>query len=99
MKLVINTCFGAFEINPYVAERYDFDRYNESRTNKKLIKLIELGVDCNGSCSELRVVDIPDEATDYKIIDQDGAEEVIYVIDGKIKSFSYDDFFYDEGIE
>lgn len=89
MKLVINTCFGGFGINPSIAGKYGFDEYSESRTNKKLIELIEHGVDCNGSCSELKVVDIPDEATDYKIIDYDGSEDVLYVINGKIK-YLYD---------
>lgn len=85
MKLVINTCYGGFGIKRSIAEAYGFNKYDESRTNKKLIELIERGVDCNNSCSRLEVVDIPDEATDYEIIDCDGAENIRYVIDGKIK--------------
>jgi len=85
MKLVINTCYGRFGIRRFIAESYGFNQYDESRTNKKLIELIERGVDCNTSRSRLEVVEIPDEATDYEIIDRDGAENIHYVIDGKIK--------------
>ncbi len=92
MKLVINTCYGGFGIKPEIIKKYGFNkrdlldyRYEkESRTDKKLIELIESGVDCNGTCSKLAVVEIPDEATDYYIEEYDGAENVLYVLDGKI---------------
>ena len=92
MKLVINTCYGGFGIKPEIVKEYGFDkralldyRYEkESRTDKKLIELIESGIDCNSECSELAVVEIPDEATDYYIEEYDGAENVLYVLDGKI---------------
>lgn len=84
MKYVINACFGGFSINPKIADEYGFDPYNEKRTNRQLIELIESGVDCNGEDSKLIVVDIPDNATDCYIDSDDGFETVIYVVDGKI---------------
>lgn len=92
MKLVINTCFGGFRIKPEIVRKYGLDKCNpagyeidtNSRTNKKLIELIESGINCSGMCSKLAVVEIPDEATDYCIEEYDGAEYVLYVIDGKI---------------
>lgn len=86
MKLVINTCFGNFHIKPEIVENYRLYKSDDIRTDKKLIALIESGIDCNGMCSKLAVVEIPDEATDYYINDYDGVESVFYVVDGKIYS-------------
>lgn len=84
MKMVINTCFGEFSINQKIADIFGFDRYNEKRTNRQLIELIESGIDCNDEDSKLVVVDIPDNATDCYINSYDGREIAIYVVDGKI---------------
>lgn len=89
MKLVINRCFGGFSVKPEIRKKYGLencDRWNseDCHTNKKLIELIESGIDCNDTCSKLQIVEIPDEATDYYVKAYDGAESVLYVIDGKI---------------
>lgn len=84
MKYVINACFGGFGIKKDIAEKYGLDRYAEDRDNPKLIELIESGVNCNDDCAELKVVDIPDDATDYEFDDYDGYESIIYVLNGKI---------------
>lgn len=84
MKFVINACYGGFSIKKSVAKAYGFDPYCEERDNSILIKLIESGVDCNGSCAELKIVDIPDDATDYEFDEYDGYESITYVVDGKI---------------
>lgn len=87
MKVVINACFGGFAVNDKIAKQYfDGNCYRIKRTNATLINLIESGIDCNDSCSLLKVVDIPDNATDWRIIEYDGAEYVIYVVDGKMHS-------------
>ena len=90
MKLVINTCYGGFSVKPEIRKKYGLkkcDRWssNDFRTDKKLIELIESGIDCNDTCSELQIVEIPDEATDYYVEEYDGAETVLYVINGKIQ--------------
>lgn len=84
MKIVINACYGGFGIKDEIVNQYGFSKYSESRTNKKLIELIESGVDCNDGYSHLTVVYVPDEATDYFIDEYDGNERVICVIDGKL---------------
>lgn len=80
-------------MKPEIIEKYGFDKRNpwvyrdgkESRTDEKLIELIESGINCNSRCSKLAVVEIPDEATDYYIEEHDGAESVLYVLNGKIR--------------
>jgi hypothetical protein len=89
MKLAINNCIGGFNVKQDIIEKYNLEDVNlwdsnDCHTNKKLIELIELGIDCSGDCSELIVVEIPDESTDYYIDAYDGAEGVLYVVDGKI---------------
>lgn len=86
MKIVINECFGGFGIKPEIMKQYNLTEGSEARTNKILIDLIEKEVDCNDPYSQLVVKEIPDNATDYRIIDYDGAEEILYVVDGKIHS-------------
>lgn len=88
MKIVINKCFGGFSVNDNIVKmlnlesRYDLE---DDRTNVKLIELIESGVNVNDDYSDLVVVEIPDDATDYMINEYDGYETVYYVLDGKIK--------------
>lgn len=88
MKIVINKCFGGFSVNDNIVKmlnlesRYDLE---DDRTNAKLIELIESGVNVNNDYSDLVVVEIPDDATDYMINEYDGYENVLYVLDGKIK--------------
>lgn len=89
MKLVINKCFGVFRVKSEIRKKYgleECDLWNskDCHTNKKLIELIELGINCSGTNAELIVVEIPDEATDYYIEEYDGLESVIYVVDGKV---------------
>ena len=40
--------------------------------------------EASGFYSKLRIVEIPDDYTDYYIDEYDGAESVIYVKDGKL---------------
>ena len=39
----------------------------------------------SGLCARLKVVEIPDEATDWEIDEYDGSESIICVVDGKIR--------------
>lgn len=88
MKIVINKCFGGFAVNDNIVKmlnlesRYDLE---DDRTNAKLIELIESGVNVNDNYSDLVVIEIPDDATDYMINEYDGYENVLYILDGKIK--------------
>ena len=87
MKVVINDCFGGFAINSEIAKQFfNGKQYEIKRTDPTLISLIESGIDCNDSYSELKVVEIPENATDWRVIEYDGAEYIIYVVDGKMHS-------------
>lgn len=89
MKVVINDCFGGFSINREIAKQHFNDKwYTIERTNPTLIDLIESGINCSGLYSELKVVEIPETATDWRIFDYDGLEYIIYVVDGKIYSIN-----------
>jgi hypothetical protein len=89
MKIAVNKSYGGFILNeqqtelisPYVDEDffYDVDYKTELRTNEHLIKAIEQ------IPSTIKVVEIPDNATDWIINEYDGFESVYYVVDGKIK--------------
>lgn len=89
MKIVINKCFGGFSVNDNIVKmlnlesRYDLE---DDRTNARLIKIMEDGYfNVNDENSDLEIVEIPDEATDYMITEYDGYENILYVLDGKIK--------------
>lgn len=88
MKIVINRCFGGFSVNDDIVKMLNlkngYDLEND-RTNAKLIELIESGVNVNSRFSNLAVVEIPEDATDYVIEEYDGCEHILYVLDGKIK--------------
>lgn len=92
MKLVINGTFGGFAMSPTTCELLHttwYDDSNEVRTNPILIDRVERGLEGRINIrsdlhSNLQVVEIPDGATDYMIIDYDGIETCYYVLDGKI---------------
>lgn len=88
MKIAINYSYGGFDLKESIIKKYGFDpdiAYNYiSRTDLKLIELIESGVDVADESCKIKIVSIPDKATDWTIIEYDGAEDVIYVLDGKI---------------
>lgn len=93
MKIVINTCYGGFGLSDEALADLgieDYRLYDRGfRTNEALVALIEeKGSDyCSDRLSSLKVVKIPDEATDWEIPEYDGAEEVLAVIKGKICHF------------
>ena len=93
MKVAINVNFGGFRLKKDIAKKYGWDEWDVDRTDPKLIELIESGVNVSADdpsdyddedYSPIQVVNIPDEATDWEIIEYDGAEDIIYVLDGKI---------------
>ena len=86
MKLVINPSYGGFSINEkWRAENCEKNCKEDCRKCAKLISAIEDRENVNGNYSRLAVVDFPDEATDYEILDYDGSESLLYVLDGKIR--------------
>lgn len=65
----------------------NMDEYfsKEVRTDPYLIQLIENnGPEIYECYCEPKIVEIPDEASDWKIYEFDGLEWIVYVMDGKI---------------
>jgi hypothetical protein len=81
MKIVINGDFGGF--GDEVDLRYEdmVLSHNNDRTNPWLVQFVE---NKPHLCGDLKVVTIPDSATDWEIHEYDGCESIIYVEDGKI---------------
>lgn len=97
MKVVYNVDFGGFSLSPDAVEyirskdskaikEYDDDGRDIERTNPYLIEYIErFGAEsANGRHADLKVVNLPDNCTDYRIDEYDGLETIYYVVDGKI---------------
>lgn len=87
MKIVVNKCFGGFSVSEKVRDALGLNLvYGEvDRTDPKLIELVEaLGDEANGRSARLRIVNIPDDSTDWEIDEYDGAERVLFVVNGKI---------------
>lgn len=85
MKLVLNKCYGGFHIPYAVCQSLGCTKYNGiSRDNPVLVEFVEERGEYREDFSRLRVVVIPDEATDWEINDYDGLESITYVMDGKL---------------
>jgi len=86
MKMIINDCYGGFGVRQEVLDELELNDFSEEelRTAARLIEEIENGKDVSDDCAELKVVEIPDESTDYYLDEYDGLESVIYVVDGKL---------------
>lgn len=86
MKMIINDCFGGFGVRQEVLDELELNDFNEEelRTAARLIEEIENGKDVSDDCAELKVVEIPDESTDYYLDEYDGLESITYVLNGKL---------------
>lgn len=83
MKFVLNKCFGGFGLSNWAKEQMGCSE--PYRDDPEFVSLIEEYSDkVSGSCAELKVIEIPDNTTDYEIDEYDGFESIIYVVDGKI---------------
>jgi len=76
-KIVINNCYGGFGLSEIALEMLGIeDCYDMERDNPRLIEVVEnLGSKADGLCSELRIVEIP-ENVEWHIEDYDGSEWV-----------------------
>lgn len=95
MKIVYNACYGGFCGSDLLVERwneampmlkvedgYELVRY---RTHPELVELVEqLGEAASEGLSFLRVAELSDDTTDYTIVENDGKENIYFVVDGKI---------------
>ena len=88
MKIVINTCWGGFTLSKEATELYkqktninvDVEKlisYEIPRNDPVLIEIVEtLGDNASTKGSKLQVVQIPDDATDWRIEEYDGWEHI-----------------------
>lgn len=89
MKFAINRTYGGFCLSTKAEEMLP-NGYVD-RDDPDLIEVIEtLGDEASGKYGKIRVAEIPDEATDWRIDEYDGLETLLYVIDGKIIEWDED---------
>ena len=92
MKFVLNKCYGGFGLSDKAEDELkaklnleEFFSWKIARNNEALVEIVErLGAEANGCFAELKVVDIPDENTDFEIDNYDGIETITYVLNGKL---------------
>lgn len=91
MTFILNKCYGGFGISEFALNQlgvdhiFTFDNTDTELVNKLAALINKYGSEaCSCSFSKLRVVEIPDCATDYEIDEYDGFETIIYVVNGKI---------------
>ena len=86
MKIVVNRCFGGFDLPIEFYNMYpDVEEWDIERTDETLIEFLETHDKYTVPYyTKLKVVEIPDAATDWRISDYDGAESILYVVNGKI---------------
>lgn len=86
MKIVINTIYGRFELSEECCNTLgDLVNRPNLRTNPNFVRLVERDSDwASGEEAALKVVEIPDDITDWEIENYDGIEAVTYVRNGRI---------------
>lgn len=88
MKIVINKCYGGFGLSRIAEELYkerkgitdpNWYYYDIPRDDPILVEMVEtMGDQVNGSCSDLRIVEIPDDVN-WQVDEYDGHEWVAEV--------------------
>jgi hypothetical protein len=86
--IVINNCYGGFSLSEQAELRYremagitDPNWYNRdiARDDPYLVQIVrEMGTDANGSCAELKIVEVPADV-EWQIEEYDGNEWVAEV--------------------
>lgn len=86
MKIIINDCFGGYGLSEDFLEKYGKEFKELKRNDPQLVAAIEeFGEEeSSGYYAKLRIVEIPDDCTDYYVHEYDGEESVIYVRGGKL---------------
>ena len=85
MELVINVSYGGFSLPQGFCEMYELDEYDDiERDDVRLVEYVKEHDGVEVEYGDLEVVTLPQGCTDYYIDEYDGAETVIYVVDGKI---------------
>ena len=97
MKIVINACYGGFRLSDEMLKKLGTDEaFTHDRTDPKLIELVEAmpNVKRNDGYgfiqrTDLKVITIPDDITDWTLIIYDGLERIIFAQNGKLYEAYY----------
>lgn len=97
MKIVINTCYGGFALSDDMLKELGTDKvFTHDRTDPKLIEIVEAKpnnrVEDDDNCTELRVITLPDDVTDFIITNYDGNEKIVFVRNGKLYQAYWDHY-------
>ena len=86
MKFVLNKCYGGFDLSEEAQEILGQADYDIKRDDPNLLALIEeKGIQfVQGKYAKLKIVEIPESATDFTLDEYDGWERIIYVVNGKL---------------
>lgn len=91
MKYIINSTYGGFtiptEIMNYLNLNSQFDTIDDIRTDPYFIDWVQNNcakLNLKGRKADLVVVEIPDNATDWRLEEYDGLESITAVVDGKL---------------
>lgn len=86
MKFVLNKCYGGFDLSEEAQEILGQADYEIKRDDPDLLALIEeKGIQfVQGKYAKLKVIEVPESATDFTLDEYDGWERIIYVVDGKL---------------
>ena len=86
MKFVLNKCYGGFDLSEEAQKILGKEDYEIKRDDPDLLALIEeKGIQfVQGKYAKLKVVEVPESATDFTLDEYDGWERIIYVLDGKL---------------
>lgn len=92
MKIILNKCYGGFHfsremkeiLSKMVSENVEWE--DDFSMDSSAISLIEAkGSEwASGRHSKLEVVEVPPEATDWCLEEDDGYERIVYVVNGKL---------------
>lgn len=81
MKVIINTSFGGVT-EETAKQRFDAELIEKVLSGRFVGRTHEGPF--GGYAETLKVIEIPDTATDIRIVNYDGCEGVLYVLDGLI---------------
>lgn len=91
-KILVNRCYGGFgfskEMKEELGKRLGCEIHwdDDYATNPEAIALFEEhGSEwASGRHAKLKIVELPDETTDWSLEEYDGMEQIVYVVDGKL---------------
>lgn len=81
MKLVLNKDYGGYGFGVAKEFKEMVGKYADERNAPMLVEFVETHPE---DCGDLKVVEMPDEVTDWEIDEYDGWETLTYVVGGKL---------------